>query len=56
MGVKLPLKEIYCPLLITGDAVSADNVVQLPLPSIQYSTLFLDNCAVNPFSKAIIVQ
>ena len=45
-GVKFPLKDKVCPLLILAVLVLADNIVQLPL-SIQYSHALTLNFAVN---------
>ena len=56
LGVKFPLKDNVCPLLMLSVAVSAANVFQLPSPSTQYSHALVDKRAVNPSANASIVR
>lgn len=55
-GVKLPLKDNVCLVLILCVAVPAAKLFQLPSPSTQYSQALVDKLAVNPFSRASIVR
>ena len=55
-GVRLPLNDKVCPLLILSVAVPANKVFQLPSPSTQYLQALIDKLAVNPSSLASIVK
>ena len=55
-GVKFPLKDNVCPVLIASVFVAAGNDFQFSSPSTQYSQAFLNNLAVKPSSNATMVR
>ena len=57
VAVKLsPLKDNVCPDAIDCVGDPADNVIQFPDPSTQYSHVLFDKYADNPSSNASIVR
>ena len=55
VGVKLPLNDNVCPLLIVTVFIVFDKVFHSPL-STQYSHALTDNLAVKPSSNASIAK
>ena len=56
VGVKLPLKDNVCSLLMDIELVLTVNDFQLPSLSTQYSHALIDNFAVKPSSNASMVK